>query len=447
MAQICRVSRWVIWHTTCSLKQIHPNSTCMSPNQALFVFVLSVGHLFPSIAQSGMAIEILEPVKRARMSRSGQGIVVGQVANVNASVVQLLTQYSQRSYVDVGSREEKETFPGAVRGMIPAEVLLQRLSVKHLAVRGREEKKEYEFTVQDRMDLRKFWGSRYFKEILTRVAEKTQVGIEIQIQGWKLKESSVATQAYRARFGSIFNFSFPLTPGLNMIFVRAAGAEGGTLQIDTVRFFYRTALLSESGSNDFDLSAFHTPEREARCVRCHTMELPEAVKRSRGIVEQDCRTCHSVLVTQRSAHAPAAGWDCLMCHDAGSDPKYALYRDKSYDATLCFECHVDVQEKLASSPSTHAPAASGDCLTCHDPHGSGQRSFLVSRVNDLCLSCHDQVATVPHPVVGHPLEGRADPLKPGREIECTSCHDPHASNSPLLLPTESSKLCRLCHEF
>lgn len=132
-----------------------------------------------------------------------------------------------------------------------------------------------------------------------------------------------------------------------------------------------------------------------------------------------------------------------MCHDPGSDPKYQLYSDKNYDAALCYECHGDKQE-AQSKPTVHA--VSEDCRTCHDVHGSRNDALVVDRVNIVCSSCHPDVAKTPHPVVNHPLEGRPDPLREGKELSCATCHNPHASDHPRLLNMSQLNLCAACHQ-
>ena len=59
----------------------------------------------------------------------------------------------------------------------------------------------------------------------------------------------------------------------------------------------------------------------------------------------------------------------------------------------------------------------GDCLTCHDPHGSNVRGLLVSDQKSLCLQCHaKQEAGAKAAKDVHAAFAAGD---------CTSCHGPH----------------------
>ena len=49
----------------------------------------------------------------------------------------------------------------------------------------------------------------------------------------------------------------------------------------------------------------------------------------------------------------------------------------------------------------------------------------------------------------HPVTGKPDPSRPGRELSCTSCHNPHSSNLVSLFASESlslRSLCLMCHK-
>lgn len=111
-------------------------------------------------------------------------------------------------------------------------------------------------------------------------------------------------------------------------------------------------------------------------------------------------------------HGPYAARLCGACHEARATNALIAPRDQ-----LCFRCHeIGVERKYV-----HGPIASGGCLVCHDPHGSGYRALLVSESDSFCFRCHDRglVQAIP----GHG----------GMEEGCTDCHDAHASDSQSLL--------------
>ena len=81
----------------------------------------------------------------------------------------------------------------------------------------------------------------------------------------------------------------------------------------------------------------------------------------------------------------------------------------------------------------HVTGSGGNCLSCHQPHGSNNPNMLLwARVEQLCLSCHSQTG-------GPKTFGSQPPsfhdLTQARYRNCTTCHVAvHGSNlSPQLL--------------
>lgn len=149
---------------------------------------------------------------------------------------------------------------------------------------------------------------------------------------------------------------------------------------------------------------------------------------------------------------------------------------------LCLGCHEDLAKAMGEKP--HKAVETG-CVTCHDIEKGKDKPFLRTEVNALCLACHHQPAPPPggkvadriviargydvprtalpavkqlglnargmgHPISNHPVSGVADPLKPGKNMTCLSCHVPHGGPSPKLLafalkPGEG--VCQHCHKF
>ena len=85
---------------------------------------------------------------------------------------------------------------------------------------------------------------------------------------------------------------------------------------------------------------------------------------------------------------------------------------------LCVSCH-----KASEQAYHHAPALLGDCSRCHHPHLSRHEHLLLQpRARDLCVTCHDAATMV------------TDALHAGfGDRDCTSCHDPHASDTRAFL--------------
>ncbi len=178
----------------------------------------------------------------------------------------------------------------------------------------------------------------------------------------------------------------------------------------------------------------HRPAAEA-CTSCH---LPHAGPARLLLAETPalCESCHGEVKEQTSRkvpHPPAAEGNCLTCHDPhGTDHEGLLVTDAG---SLCLGCHEPVRTQLGARVA-HEPAASGRCVSCHEPHGSVDEHLTVANLGGACLSCHQNVAA----------QGAENPHAPVTEGDCLSCHSPHASGRESLLTKDVGVLCRSCHQ-
>jgi predicted CXXCH cytochrome family protein len=115
-----------------------------------------------------------------------------------------------------------------------------------------------------------------------------------------------------------------------------------------------------------------------------------------------------------STHPPYAEKNCKGCHDTGKPGGLIVPKEK-----LCFLCHKDI----IKGTEVHAPAVSGDCLGCHQPHDSVFPSLLKTEKAKLCDTCHVEKRLTTG------LHGQV--RKAG--LVCTDCHDPHASDAKFFL--------------
>lgn len=84
---------------------------------------------------------------------------------------------------------------------------------------------------------------------------------------------------------------------------------------------------------------------------------------------------------------------------------------------LCFRCHdLGLNKKYI-----HGPLASGGCTVCHNPHSSNYPHLLVSDSGTFCLHCHQR-----------PDLDRVSAHQDAK-AQCISCHDPHMSDRKYLL--------------
>ena len=177
------------------------------------------------------------------------------------------------------------------------------------------------------------------------------------------------------------------------------------------------------------------PPAVKECTACH---LPHAgpVNLLKAAPPALCETCHADIkaqVARAHPHPPAAAGECLTCHNPHGSANKRILKDAP--TALCVSCHAEFKDQMAAR-FTHPPAAAGDCASCHEPHGSDAEHLLPADLGKACLGCHKSAASE------FPEDGQHAPFAAG---ECLSCHRPHASSREHLLATEPSLICRSCH--
>jgi predicted CXXCH cytochrome family protein len=117
-----------------------------------------------------------------------------------------------------------------------------------------------------------------------------------------------------------------------------------------------------------------------------------------------------------SVHEPYLKKQCQKCHES-------RYAEKllTTAAMVCFDCHVKMK---APARYEHAPFASGECLTCHDPHQSSEKYLLKRAGQSLCYECHLSTEL-----------GQAKEHQNMGTTYCTVCHDPHKGEKYFLKAT------------
>lgn len=131
------------------------------------------------------------------------------------------------------------------------------------------------------------------------------------------------------------------------------------------------------------------------------------------------------------------------------DPKTPPRRALTIKET-CLRCH----EAIAGKKNMHGPVDAGYCVLCHNPHASPYRAWLRKPTWDLCTTCHADLRKGLHVNArfatgkSHPMRKKHDPTKPGKKLNCASCHNPHGSDQEYLFAyniKNRSDLCGICH--
>lgn len=164
------------------------------------------------------------------------------------------------------------------------------------------------------------------------------------------------------------------------------------------------------------------------------------IKQSQSFPENlSCLTanCHQAVKAGKITHYPMQTGRCLACHQQvnqqhpdSAGPDFQLTAQGS---DLCAKCHP----KLLGKKYSHPPAKDGECTTCHNPHASDSPFLLnisAESQDSLCQKCHSQELTAKKFTHG--------PVGLGA---CTYCHAPHESDYKGLLKNDPQALCFECH--
>ena len=170
----------------------------------------------------------------------------------------------------------------------------------------------------------------------------------------------------------------------------------------------------------------HFPLTQAKCDACHGATLKVTNLATR------CDKCHSTVrdLTARGAilHDPVKEGDCTQCHDPHMSGNKSYLRGPM--AKVCAECHDTA--KVKEGQTLHPAAA--DCSDCHGVHGGEQKKFLTAKPPKLCIGCHDDPTA------------KKKVVHPALDEGCTACHDPHAGYGKALLKKKDSGICFDCHK-
>ena len=256
---------------------------------------------------------------------------------------------------------------------------------------------------------------------------------------------------YRQQFGDILILLPEFDPGENRIMVE--GFRQGEVVKQARATIYFLGLREEVPPEPYQLFVMHTPERQGKCDGCHhKFDYTPAQLDKPDVAQAACGGCHQrYLITADHVHGPSGAFECFVCHETAGQPSQFAVR--AGDTELCVDCHGDQIDEFNAKKNVHGPIAAGSCLVCHDPHASANPGQILRPAAALCQECH-QVKEQGHVVRGvsgktHPLAGKPDPSREGRELDCVGCHNPHAGATPRYLQGDAASamsLCQRCHK-
>jgi len=182
----------------------------------------------------------------------------------------------------------------------------------------------------------------------------------------------------------------------------------------------------------------HPPVKDGQCVTCHDPHASYEQKLLAQPVKDLCLSCHPDKTDHKYVHPPTAAGECLSCHVPHESATARLL--VKVDPDVCFQCHADPRGDKVRKKNIH-PALEGGCTSCHNPHGSSAKKFLPAEGAAVCFPCHPAIESK---VTGSSARSVHPPVL--SERGCVSCHDPHASDAPKLLPKTGKDLCLDCHK-
>jgi DmsE family decaheme c-type cytochrome len=155
-----------------------------------------------------------------------------------------------------------------------------------------------------------------------------------------------------------------------------------------------------------------------------------------------CLSCHDVSTDRISRHAGmhanSAAVNCLTCHSIHSSEPRSPHLLARKQLALCDTCHMTQVASFRTKPYAHRLGRGGmECSSCHEPHGRpGRESLRVTATGELpCLSCHSDKAG--------PFVFQHGALAVG---DCLTCHEAHGSSNPKRLKRATvAQLCIECH--
>lgn len=244
--------------------------------------------------------------------------------------------------------------------------------------------------------------------------------------------------------------------------LKVVGYKNGAVVKEESRNLFLTSKVDKDyryPPQKYNKSYFHNAKNENICASCHDMSSNEVKGVAfEDITKSNCYECHKNINKERHSHAPSVNWLCTSCHNG----KIGIYNKPDENRTkysvpdpigeLCFSCHKKSKEEWSKKQFHHEPADSGRCNKCHNSHSSGNEFYLRKNAWDLCTGCHKDKIEGAHVVktfgrAAHPTHGVKDPSRAGKELSCISCHNPHASNAPSLLQSQSVMgICSRCHK-
>jgi len=177
----------------------------------------------------------------------------------------------------------------------------------------------------------------------------------------------------------------------------------------------------------------HPPVAAGDCAGCHDNHQSDFPNRLLQAGNALCFTCHpdkeDGIKTKKTVHPPMKQ-SCTLCHNPHGSANKAMLIDAV--PGLCSTCHPNESALAKKAISKHGPMNDAKaCMNCHDPHFSDQPRLLPAVQMDLCLGCHNKTLTTGQGTIIDMkafLAANKDGHGPTKSGNCVACHNPHGSD-------------------
>lgn len=385
-------------------------------------------------AQESGSIHVLTPLRKKSIVKECVCAVAGTITDAAVARIDLYTTTSAAHTFEFSTPDQRKQFIEALSRTWKDDVVAGTLNLVVATRRGDTSTQSYAWDMYVAPTAQAMWSTDAGKNLLQIVNDPLSKSVRLSLTGWRRGKALMSGP----RGNQWFSATITLTPGENAALVIARSAAGAKIDCDTAEIYYSIDNVADKPAAEFAAFTFHRSATETRCLTCHPRQ-PLSSKEA-------CTPCHIGYTTQRFTHTPTKRNQCMSCHDSTS-AAYAIIPSLGTDADLCATCHTKQKtEWAAAGMKRHAPMDAGQCLQCHSPHGTPNVFHTVAPTNTLCASCHDRKEEYLHPVSGHPHSGAAEMIRPGREMSCSACHEPHASPyGSMLRYGTGAQLCVACH--
>ncbi len=217
-------------------------------------------------------------------------------------------------------------------------------------------------------------------------------------------------------------------------------------------------VLSRPLSHPLVMTARTIPPGKADLTSDLSDDHPIGFRYDRALARTDRQIRPAEVVTAELPLGAHGEMHCTTCHDPHNNELGDFLRVSDRMSAICTSCHdmagwergshavshkntpgraVDPAERLK-----YTTVAENGCMACHKVHSAPQRERLLrfGREEDNCLNCHGgavatlNIATEIGKRSGHDVRRRTGthdpvehPFTMRRHVECTDCHNPHAS--------------------